>query len=136
MLLGILLLVCGALMNANIFGTIANIFQSINRKAQRFQIQIDVANTSMKNMKLPEHLQNSIRDFMMFTQSNLDNQKELDQFLGIISPSLKLQVTQHIFLNAIESNPIFQGNQDIIDFLINDLLAWLYLPEDVIMCQG
>ena len=90
----------------------------------------------MKNMKLPEHLQSSIRDFMMFTQSNLDNQKELDQFLGIISPSLKLQVTQHIFLNAIESNPIFQGNQDIIDFLINDLLAWLYLPEDVIMCQG
>ena len=37
-LLGILLLVCGALMNANIFGTIANIFQSINRKAQRFQV--------------------------------------------------------------------------------------------------
>ena len=43
-------------MNANIFGTIANIFQSINRKAQRFQEQIDVANTSMKNMKLPETL--------------------------------------------------------------------------------
>ena len=54
--LDMVLLIGGALMNANIFGTIANIFQSINRKAQRFQEQIDVANTSMKNMKLPEHL--------------------------------------------------------------------------------
>jgi len=41
-------------MNANIFGTMASIFQSINRKSQRFQEQIDLANTSMKNMKLPE----------------------------------------------------------------------------------
>jgi regulator of protease activity HflC (stomatin/prohibitin superfamily) len=57
----------GALVNANIFGTIAVIAQTINRKAQRFQEQIDVANTSMKNMKLPESLQNSIREFMMFT---------------------------------------------------------------------
>jgi len=65
--LATVLLICGALMNANIFGTIANIFQSINRKAQRFQEQIDVANTSMKNMKLPEPLQGSIREFMMFT---------------------------------------------------------------------
>jgi len=66
-ILDTVLLICGALMNANIFGTIANIFQSINRKAQRFQEQIDVANTSMKNMKLPEPLQGSIREFMMFT---------------------------------------------------------------------
>jgi hypothetical protein len=51
---GILLLIIGALMNANIFGTMASIFQSINRKSQRFQEQIDLANTSMKNMKLPE----------------------------------------------------------------------------------
>lgn len=51
--INVLLLICGALMNANIFGTIANIFSNINRRARRFQEQIDVANTSMKNMKLP-----------------------------------------------------------------------------------
>ena len=45
-------------------------------------------------------------------------------------------MTQHIFLNSIESNPIFHGNRDIIDFLINDLSTLLYLPEDTIICQG
>ena len=54
--INIIFLICGALMNANIFGTIANMFSSINRRARRFQEQIDVANTSMKNMKLPESL--------------------------------------------------------------------------------
>ena len=73
---------------------------------------------------------------MMFTYSNLDNQKELDQFLSIISPSLRLQVTQHIFSNAIESNPIFMGNTEIVDFLINDVQTLLYLPEDAIITQG
>lgn len=84
-----ILLICGALINANIFGTIAVIAATFNRKAQRFQEQIDVSNTSMKNMKLPENLQNSVREFMLSTQSNLDNQKELDQFLNMISPSLR-----------------------------------------------
>jgi hypothetical protein len=65
--INVLMLICGALMNANIFGTIANIFSNINRRARRFQEQIDVANTSMKNMKLPQSLQGSIREFMMFT---------------------------------------------------------------------
>ena len=51
--INVLMLIAGALMNANIFGTIANIFSNINRRARRFQEQIDVANTSMKNMKLP-----------------------------------------------------------------------------------
>lgn len=51
--INVLMLICGALMSANIFGTIANIFSNINRRARRFQEQIDVANTSMKNMKLP-----------------------------------------------------------------------------------
>jgi hypothetical protein len=56
----------------------------------------------MKNMKLPQVLQNEVREFMTLTYSNLDNQRELDKFLQIISPSLKQQVIQHILLDAIE----------------------------------
>lgn len=58
------LIVCGALMNANLFGSISVIFQQMNRKRQRLQEQIDIANTSMMNMKLPENLQNQVRQFM------------------------------------------------------------------------
>ena len=91
----------------------------------------------MKNMKLPDELQSSVREFMMVTQSNLDNQKELDQFMGMISPSLRLQVQQNILLNSIEKNTIFNiDDQDIIDFLLNDIKTLLYIPEDTIIQQG
>jgi hypothetical protein len=33
---GIISLITGALMNANIFGTITSIFQNMNRKSQKF----------------------------------------------------------------------------------------------------
>ena len=39
-------------------------------------------------------------------------------------------------MDAIANNKIFQGSQDIIDFLINDIVTLLYLPEDVIISQG
>ena len=48
----------------------------------------------MKNMKLREDIQNQVRDYMMSTQTNLDLQKELDDFLNMISPSLKLEVNK------------------------------------------
>jgi hypothetical protein len=123
-------------MNANIFGSISVIAQMMNRKGQRFQEQIDIANTSMKNMKLPEQLQNSIREFMMLTQSSLDSKKELEKFMCIISPSQRMAVTQHIFKIAVDSNSIFKGNAEMIDFVIDDVETLLYVPEDTIVTQG
>lgn len=63
------------------FGNLAVMVQQLNRKSQSFQEKLDLANTSMRNMQLPEEIQQDIRDFMTRTQSNLDNQKELNQFL-------------------------------------------------------
>ena len=56
MCVGIVLLIFGALMNANIFGTIATIFQQINSKSQVYQERIDKVNASMKNLRIPNHL--------------------------------------------------------------------------------
>jgi hypothetical protein len=61
----------------------------------------------MWNMRLPEELQVEVRDFMIATQMNLDNQKELDNFMTMISPSLRSRVIKHIFLDSLSSNPVF-----------------------------
>eukprot|EP00356_Strombidium_inclinatum_P013672 CAMPEP_0170489970 /NCGR_PEP_ID=MMETSP0208-20121228/8258_1 /TAXON_ID=197538 /ORGANISM="Strombidium inclinatum, Strain S3" /LENGTH=136 /DNA_ID=CAMNT_0010765145 /DNA_START=188 /DNA_END=594 /DNA_ORIENTATION=- len=87
-----ILTVIGALMLANVFGTMAVVFTAMNRKNQQLQDNIDLANASMTNMKLPEFLRDSIRQFMLVTQNNLDSQTELDQFMSMISPSLRNQV--------------------------------------------
>ena len=46
--------------------------------------------------------------FMLSTENNLDNQKQLDTFMQMISPSLRNKVTKYIFLDAIAANSIFQ----------------------------
>lgn len=62
----------------------------------------------MKNIRLPNNLSSEIRDYLVFTQSTLDQQKELETFLGLISPSLKLKVSWQIFEGIIKANPIFR----------------------------
>jgi CRP-like cAMP-binding protein len=39
-------------------------------------------------------------------------------------------------LDSISTNPIFQGNQEIFDYLVNDVQILLYMPEDNIITQG
>ena len=73
---------------------------------------------------------------MMLTQSSLEQQKELDSFLDMISPSLRLEVTRHIFGEAIAKNEVLSGNADLIEFVVYKLNTLLYLPEDHICKQG
>ena len=45
----------------------------MNRSSAQFQDKLDLANTSMLNMKLPAEIQTVIRDFMLSTESTLSN---------------------------------------------------------------
>jgi len=71
--LACIMTVLGSLIIANIFGTFAVVMAALNRKSSKFQEKIDTANSSMMNMKIPESLQDEIRQFMVSTQNNLDN---------------------------------------------------------------
>ena len=76
-----IIMLAGAIINANIFGNMAVLIQNMNRKDTKFQEQIDTANTAMKNLKLPAKTQRMVKDFMLSTQSTFDQQQELNKFL-------------------------------------------------------
>ena len=152
--LAALYILLGALISANIFGEMAVLVQMIKRKSQSFQEQIDSANTAMKNIRLPQKLSAEIRDYLVFTQSTLDQQQELDKFLSLISPSLKLKVSWQIFEGVIKQNPVFKNidtsgisqnksenlqngqGTDLVSIVVRKLLIQLNGPEDVIVRQG
>ena len=125
-----------AIINANIFGNMAVIVQDLNQKASRFQEKINTANTSMKNIKLPINIQKKVRDYLFYTQSNLETQRELEDFKTMISPSLKLEVTRHIFLQVLISSPIFGNNPELNEMVIEKVSVSSYPPEAVIIKQG
>ena len=95
------ILILGAVINANIFGNLAVIIGEMNKKASRFQEKIDTANTAMKNLKIPNKLQTEVINYLLFTQSNLDKQNEMDKFKTMISPSLRKTIARHVFSKII-----------------------------------
>jgi len=127
-------LIAGAIINANIFGNMAVIIQELNKKASRFQEKIDTANTVMKNLKLPKELQKKVLDYLIYTQSNLDAQRELDKFKKMISPSLKMEVIRHIFSDIIKKNRVFrEGSEDLIEFVLKRIHTYSFAPEALIV---
>ena len=132
----IVALIVWAIINANIFGNLAVLISSMNRKSSLFQDKIDTVNTAMKNMKLPEKTQKKVVDYIVSTQSTLDNQQEMDSFLKMISPSLRLEVTSYIFSLIVCKNPLFADNVDLVEYIVKHLTTLLFLPEDEVIRQG
>ena len=126
----------GAIVNANIFGNMALILTALNRKTSEFQTSIDIANTAMKNMKLPESVQTKVINYLQYTQSTLAHQEELDRFFEIISPSLKNEVTRFIFSIVINQNEIFSQKESLVDFIVYKISLQMLLPEQFIIQQG
>ena len=56
MLTGIFLFIGGAFMNANIFGTISNVYQQVNMKEATLQVMLDQANYYMYELNLDNRL--------------------------------------------------------------------------------
>ncbi len=105
----------GALVNANLLGELATIVQDLNKRDVSFQSKIDLSNTAMKNMKLPLDIQYQVISYYKMTESSLDQQKELDQFLVMISPSLRRMVTEVQFEVFLKQNEVFRTARNKID---------------------
>ena len=88
---------CASIVNATIFGNIAVILQQMNRKQASFHEKVENATSTMRNMSIPENIQNSVLSYLISTQQTLDQQQEFDNFLKLLSPSLRFEVTKYIF---------------------------------------
>ena len=131
-----IVLILGAIINANIFGNMAVLITAYNRKASIFQEKLENANETMKNLKIPEVIQDEVKSYLTYTQSTLDHQNELDKFLTMLSPSLKNKISKHINLAALSQNQVFCNNDEVIKIVLNDLSTKLFLPEDEIIRQN
>lgn len=50
---------------AGVSGGVAVLVQMASRRAHKFQKQIDIANTAMKDLGIPTEVQGSVRDFIV-----------------------------------------------------------------------
>lgn len=130
------LLFAGAIINANILGNLTVLLQQLNRKSTSFQEKVENAHSAMKNLAVPEDIQENVQKYLDYTQSTSDHQVELDRFLKMISPSLRELVVKHISKEAIMKNAIFKSNSEVLDIILPYLFTLLKAPEDTIIRQG
>jgi len=87
----------------------------------------------MENIKLPNYLQLSVLSFLMYTETHIHSQLELESFLEMISPSLRVAVVKHIFHTLITDSEVFKGQEDVINFITRKMETKIYLPEAYII---
>jgi len=91
----------GAIINANIFGELAVLITSLQTKDNDYQQKMTQVNTTIANLKLPLDLTDRIRDFVIANQDGLDSQNELKTFMQMVSPSLRMKVTNYDFYAVV-----------------------------------
>lgn len=131
-----LFITIGAIINANLFGEFAVLISALNRKATKFQEKIDIANTAMKNMKLPERIQAKVIGFLRYTNTLLESQKELEIFLDMIPPSLREVVIRIIFEKLLLDKTSFRNSPQCIEYLTRKMRTKIYMPEEYVVSQG
>jgi hypothetical protein len=128
------MLVVSAIINTHIFGSLAVIIQEFNKKSARFYEKLDIANTTMKNLKLPKRIQKRVINYIIYTQSGFDKIDEMKSFKSMLSPSLNTEVTREIFTSV---KPIFENiSENLIDYVLEKITTNSYPPEEEIIRQG
>lgn len=116
------LVVISAIINASLLGNVVVLVSALSKKTTDFQEKLDTVNTSMKNMKLPEDKQAVIREFIVSSHNFLGAQQEMQKFLNTLSPSLKTEVTRHIFGIMTAKSSLFKSHKEVENYL-----SW-YVP--------
>lgn len=132
-----IMLMVGTFIKANIFGEMTVLIQVVSQKQVKFQSQIDSANTAMANLDIDPEIRQLVRSYFLFTQVTLDEQEGLKSFLGILSPSLKLQITAHIFSNQLKKK-FFTNNakaDQMVKYLLKKLETVFCVPEEALVRQ-
>ena len=129
--------IMGAIATAFIFGNMAALMAVMNKKDSTYQEQIDFVSNTMRSIKLPEKIQNTVIDYMMHWQESPDIQQGIDKFFEILSPSLKNVIMNHIYHKIIKNMKIFDDSSEIeITYVINNLKTMLFIADDEIIRQG
>lgn len=132
-----LIVITGAIVTAFIFGNMAALMATINKKDNFVQEQLEMVQQTMRSIKLPEDLQDQVLSYLQYINETPDVHTELDKFLGLLSPKLRHRILSHLHSQVIKNVDIFEGCSQIeVSFIMNNLRILLFLPGETIINQG
>mmetsp|Transcript_17298 Transcript_17298/g.31132 ORF Transcript_17298/g.31132 Transcript_17298/m.31132 type:complete len:849 (+) Transcript_17298:1305-3851(+) len=128
--------IIGAIITAIIVGEMAVVSTSLNHKWTHFAVVSDNANTTMKNMKLPESLQLKIFDYLMSTNKILEFKEELESFEMLMPPSMQQEVRACIYKGVVTGNDLFSKNAEFAEAATRLFKSIFYQPDEAVVSLG
>lgn len=132
-----IIIITGAIVSAFIFGNMAASMATMNKKSNHFEEQLDLVNGTMRQMKLPEKIQDQVLKFMFQVQNSPDLHQDLDTFFSILNDPLKKQIMYHLHQELIKKVSLFKNYSSVEQcFFICRLKPVLFLQGDCVMREG
>ena len=131
-----IMLLFGAFVTAALFGSMAVLMSNLNMRQTKFQETQNLVNTAMKNMRLPESLQQRISDYLIYTEATLASSEELSAFKALVSPSLYSEVLQCLYQQLIKDNEVVTCAPGVMSFVLPKLKPQFCKPEEIIFQQN
>lgn len=90
----------------------------------------------MINLRLPNAIQNRVRESMVLQETTLNSQLILREFLDMIPPSVRCKVLMNKFQRLIDYNDYFEkSDKQVRMFLLSSLKVEFLAPEISIVDQ-
>jgi len=94
--------ISGALLSAFIFGNIAALMATMNRRTNYFDQIMDLSSTTMKSVRLPANKQDDVYSYLLKIQETPYLQQDIERFFAILSDPLKKQINAQLYLPMLK----------------------------------
>jgi competence protein ComGF len=126
--------ISGALLSAFIFGNIAALMATMNRRTNYFDQILDLSSLTMKSIRLPLEMQNDVYSYLLTIQDTPYLQQDIERFFSILSDPLKKQINAQLYLPMLKKITLLKhADSTEYAFFLSHLNLWLFLPNELII---
>jgi len=126
--------ISGALLSAFIFGNIAALMATMNRRTNYFDEIMDLSSATMKSIRLPYPMQEEVYSYLHKIQDTPYLQQDIDRFFDILSDPLKKQINAQIYLPMLKKISLLKhADSTEFAFFLSHMHLSLFLPNEIIL---
>lgn len=126
--------ISGALLSAFIFGNIAALMATMNRRTNYFDQIMDLSSSMMKSVRLPANMQDEVYSYLLTIQDTPYLQQDIERFFSILSDPLKKQINAQLYLPMLKKVSLLKhADSTEFAFFLSHMHLSLFLPDEVIV---
>ena len=126
--------ISGALLSAFIFGNIAALMATMNRRTNYFDQIMDLSSSTMKSIRLPANKQDDVYSYLLTIQDTPYLQQDIERFFAILSDPLKKQINAQLYLPMLKKITLLKhADSTEFAFFLSHMNLCLFLPNEVII---